>query len=294
MRIVKRIALVVVLAVAAIASAGLAVLYVQARPAPDQSGEYVALGSSFAAGPRLGPLAPGSPYACWRTVENYSHQLAQATGLRLVDASCGGATAGNILEGGPFFQPPQIEAVGSSARLVTITVGGNDVGYIGDLGLLAYRARGGILGSLIRTAWNGPRPDDARPFDELVTRLVAIVTAVHRRSPQASVVLLTYPQVLPPSGTCASIGISEQEALLMRGVALRLAQATRTAASRSRALLVDMANESEGHDACSGDPWVNGSAPRDGAMFHPNLAGARAAASSLEGVVRELRSQGRI
>jgi hypothetical protein len=294
LRIASRVAIFSVLVVVAIVGAGLAVLFVEGTATPDRSGEYVSLGSSFAAGPKLGPLAPDSPHACWRTADNYAHQLARATSLRLVDVSCGGATAKNILEGGPFFQPPQIDAVGSSARLVTITVGGNDVDYIGDLGLLAYRARGGALGALVHAAWNGPRPVHARPFDGLITRLVDIVTVVRQRSPQATVVLLTYPQVLPEHGICASIGISEQEAALMRGVALKLAEATRTAASRSRALLVDMASESAGHDACSGDPWVNGSAPGDGAMFHPNLAGARATASSLGRLVRQLRSQGRI
>jgi lysophospholipase L1-like esterase len=292
LRIIRRIALVLVVSVVVIAAVGLAVIYFEGRATPDRSGEYVALGSSFAAGPQLGPLVSGSPHACWRTVENYPHVLAGAAGLHMVDVSCGGATARNILEGGPFFQPPQIEAIGPSARLVTITVGGNDVGYIGDLGLLAWRNRAGMLGSLVRLIWKGPRQVDARPYDELVTRLMDIVASAHQRSPQALVVLVTYPQVLPTSGTCAGIGVSEQDASLMRQVSSRLAQATRAAASGSSALLVDMASESAGHDACSADPWVNGSAPEGGAMFHPNLAGMRATALRLEVLVRQLRSQG--
>jgi lysophospholipase L1-like esterase len=294
LRIFRRIALVLIVAIVLLGAIGTAVIFIEGRAAPDTSGEYVGLGSSFAAGPRLGPLAPGSPHACWRTADNYAHQLARATRLRLVDVSCGGATTANLLEGGPFFQPPQIEAVGPSARLVTITVGGNDVGYIGDLGLLAWRERGGLKGWLLRTFWKGPRAADARPFDELTGRLVALVNEVHRRAPRATVVLVTYPQVLPPSGTCKEIAVSVQEAALMRGVGTRLAEATRTAASRSGALLVDMDRESSGHDACSGEPWVNGSAPADGAMFHPTPAGARATAAALERLVRELRSQGRI
>jgi len=281
----KRIAWITVIAVVVIAVMGLAVLLIEGRAAPDQSGEYVALGSSFAAGPGLGARAPGSPHACWRTIGNYPHQLARATGLRLVDVSCGGATARNILEGGPFFQRPQIESVGTSARLVTITIGGNDVDYVGDLGLLAYRARGGLLGSLLRIAWKGPRPADARPFDELVGRLIDVVAAVRQRAPRATVVLVTYPQILPRRGTCAGIEITGQEVSSMREVGRRLAQATSVAASRAGALLVDMASESEGHDACSDDPWVNGSSPHDGAMFHPTLAGSRATASSLAQLV---------
>jgi len=295
LRIIRRVALILVLTAIAIAAIGLAVLYVEGRAAPDQSGEYVALGSSFAAGPQLGPLVKGSPHACWRTVENYAQQLARTTGLHLVDVSCGGATASNILEGGPFFQRPQIRALGPSARLVTITIGGNDVDYIGDVGMMAFRNRNGVLGSLVRRFWKGPRPVDARLFDALVARLIDIVAIARQRSPQATVVLMTYPRVLPSIGTCANVGISERDASLMREVAARLAQATRAAASRSGALLVDMASESEGHDACSDDPWTNGSTTAgDGAMFHPNWAGMRAAALRLEQLVRQLESQGRL
>jgi lysophospholipase L1-like esterase len=277
-----------------IVAAAVALLYVEGRAPPDRSGEYVALGSSFAAGPQLGPLQEGSPHACWRTVENYASQLAQATGLKLVDVSCGGATATNILQGGPFLQPPQIDAIGPSARLVTVTVGGNDVDYIGNLGLLAYRDRGGALGSLVRLVWKGPSAVEARPYDQLITRLVEIVAIARQRAPQATVVLMTYPAVLPRSGTCANLGISGQEASLMQGVAAALAQATRSAASRSGALLVDMASESAGHDACSGDPWVNGRVSVDGAMFHPNRAAMQAAARRLEELVGQLRSEGRL
>ena len=60
----------------------------------------------------------------------------------------------------------------------------------------------------------------------------------------------------------------------MRSVAVRLAEVTRAAASAAGATVIDMAVISKGHDACSAQPWVNGSAPAHGAPFHPTLAGA--------------------
>ena len=50
----------------------------------------------------------------------------------MVDVSCSGATTAHILKrwGG---LPPQIDAVTPAARLVTVTIGGNDVGYVGGL-----------------------------------------------------------------------------------------------------------------------------------------------------------------
>lgn len=48
---------------------------------------YIALGSSFAAGPRLRPRSPGSPRRAMRSSVNYAHLLAERLGLHLRDAS---------------------------------------------------------------------------------------------------------------------------------------------------------------------------------------------------------------
>ena len=62
-RIARRIALISVIAILATAGAGLAVLFIEGSAAPDRTGEYVALGSSFAAGPQLSPRpAAARPY----------------------------------------------------------------------------------------------------------------------------------------------------------------------------------------------------------------------------------------
>ena len=42
---------------------------------------YVAMGSSFAAGPGLPPRAPGSPRRAGRSAGNYAHLVASALGL---------------------------------------------------------------------------------------------------------------------------------------------------------------------------------------------------------------------
>lgn len=47
--------------------------------------------------------------------------------------SCSGATTSDLLDGGEWFQPAQIDAVRPGTKLVTLTVGGNDVSYLGSL-----------------------------------------------------------------------------------------------------------------------------------------------------------------
>ena len=250
--------------------------------------EYVALGSSFAAGLGLGPRAPGSPLVCQRSVNGYPQQLARIMRLSLTDMTCSGATVRHVLRGGQVFLGPQIDAIGPDTRLVTITAGGNDVGYVGDLTAMAFRRRGGVVGFLLGRFWKGAKPIEERPFDRLYRDLVSTLSEIRRRAPNARVVVVTYPEILPQDGDCQSIGIDAPGAAAMRPVGVRLAEVTREAAKQAGATVVDMAALSAGHDACSAVPWVNGSAPEHGAPFHPTLSGAQATAEQIARVLEPM------
>lgn len=265
-------------------------LYWQGTRQPATDGRYVALGSSFAAGIGLGPRAPDSPLHCFRTTGGYPSRVAKLTGLRLVDMTCSGSTSEHILDGGQLFLGPQLAAVGPHAKLVTITSGGNDVDYVSDL----MTASGGIWGALSRHE-GALRPAADRPYARVAANLRRIVEQVRKQAPGALVVLVSYPAIFPPQGNCAATGVNDAQADLGRAVAEELAEATRKAAQETDAILVDMAALSHGHDACSGTPWVNGSAPGSGTAFHPNAAGSAAVADAVvkalaerAGLAREL------
>ena len=67
------------------------------KPAVRASAEtppaYVALGSSYAAGP---DAVPTRLNVCFRSPDNYPNRVAKAMRLRLVDATCSGATTENL------------------------------------------------------------------------------------------------------------------------------------------------------------------------------------------------------
>jgi lysophospholipase L1-like esterase len=260
----------------------LLVLFWQGKRKPDTSGQYVALGSSFAAGIGLGPRDPGSPLVCMRSTNGYPQLLARQTKLSLVDMTCSGSTTRHILEGGQVFLGPQLEAVGPDARLVTITSGGNDVGYIGDMALA-----GGSAGALGKWFWQEPKPIAERDFAAVTDNLRKIAEQIRKRAPRAIVVMVSYPTVLPDHGTCPSLGLDEPLADTSRQVAARLQEATKTAAEQSGSIFVDMADASARHDACASDPWVNGAAPKSGTAFHPNRAGAEATAAAVLKAIAE-------
>lgn len=56
------------------------IIWYQAQWRDVRKSEYVAMGSSFAAGAGLGRLQPGSPWLCARSVNGYPQQLAHMLG----------------------------------------------------------------------------------------------------------------------------------------------------------------------------------------------------------------------
>jgi lysophospholipase L1-like esterase len=270
-----------ILVLIVLAVAGTAFVYFQAQRTPAGRATYVALGSSFAAGAGLGELQDDSPLLCARSVNGYPQHLARKLKLPIIDMTCGGATTEHVLRGGHFFQGPQVRAIGSETRLVTITIGGNDLGYVGDLQMLAARNSDTSFGWLVRRLWIGPRQPMGRDTARLETELLATLRSIHEQAPKATIVVATYPTILPASGTCPRIRLSSAEADLMRRVGDRLAASTRSAARRGGAVLVDMHVVGTGHDACSATPWVRGYTNGGIAPFHPTLAGAQATATEI-------------
>ena len=246
-------------------------------PKLPEGARYVALGSSFAAGPGVGPQAPGSPARCGRGALSYPNLLAAKLKLQLVDATCSGATTEHVL--GPWDEiPPQIESVDAATRLVTITIGGNDIAFVGN-----------IFGALCEGAAT-PDPK-CRPV-RLATeaewladeeRMRRIVRDVRQRAPQARIVLVDYITVLPPKGTCAALPIAPTRMAESRTAAKRLAKLTARIAREEGADLLKFSDQSRLHAPCSSAPWSNGAtAPSgDGIPIHPNREGHRAAATSL-------------
>jgi hypothetical protein len=275
-RLLKRAMLGLLLVAGGAAAAGFGFLYWQAAKTTDQSGEYIALGSSFAAGIGLGQRAHDSPIQCFRTVGGYPTLVAKKTGMRLVDMSCSGSTTKHILFGGQLLLGPQLAAIGPATKLVTITTGGNDVGYIGDM--MVASGNMGRLGAW----WHGDiEPADARPYDVVTDNLITIINSVGQKAPSAKILIVNYPALLPPNGRCSALGISKEQADISRDVAQQLVLATKRAADQSGAQLVDIAKASMEHDVCSKVPWVNGASVKAGTAFHPNSTGAAATADTI-------------
>ena len=256
----------------------------QSQDAPPPGSKYVALGSSFASGPGVTVSADTPPNRCGRSKDNYPHQLARKRGLSLTDVSCSGATTAHVL--GPWAElPPQIEAVDAQTRLVTITIGGNDVHYSG--GLIAMGCHS-LSKATDQAADCGeiPAPSTDKDWRDLETHMRQIVTEVRARAPHARLVLVDYIRVLPPQGTCAAIALTAEQADIGRAIDRRVVEITRRVAEDGGAELLTASQITADHHACSADPWVNGfPPPRSGVPFHPKLQAHTAVAEALDTLI---------
>jgi lysophospholipase L1-like esterase len=239
---------------------------------------YVAMGSSYAAGAGIGPLVPATPPRCGRTQNNYAHLLAARMGLDLVDASCGGATTAHIL--GPWNElPPQLDAVTPDTRLVTLTIGGNDLNYVRNLMIATCGKAPGMMPSAGRACPAPTWPLDS-DYATLGEQLRQIAREVRRRAPQAKLVFVDYLRIVPEAGGCTGLPLDETQMAAARQAFSRMAEVTARSAAAEGAMLLSAGELSREHDACSATPWSAGH-PGKPASWHPTAAGHAAIADAL-------------
>ncbi len=242
------------------------------------------MGSSFAAGPGLTPRAAGSPRPAGRSAHNYAHLLARQLGLVLEDVTFSGATTADILGSSRPGRSAQLDAVTASTRLVTVTAGGNDIGYLPALTLASLPQPLPRLPGVrrrIATAVD-PQTIDTR-FAALATSLGAIVEGIRRRAPEAEIVLVDYLTILPPDATITPDPPGAELAAWGRDTARRMSDTTRDVAAASGCSFLDAGARSRDHHAWATEPWTRRFHPslRGGAPYHPNAAGMTAVGAML-------------
>ena len=251
-----------------------------------EGSEYVALGSSYSAGPGLGDRVPGSPRIASRSTHNYAHILADRLKLRLTDASTSGATIAQILgrERGASARP-QLDSITTETRLVTLTAGGNDLGYIGYLVLasLPWLLRI-VTGSNGRFAGLANESEFERKSATLADDLISLFEAIRARAPKATIAITDYLSLLPPSASIDAHPLRREDVERGRAYWNRLNLVLRQAAARARVVFADVSTPSASHHAWSSEPWserfvvVGGEA----AAYHPTRVGMVQAANALQ------------
>ncbi len=103
-------------------------------------------------------------------------------------------------------------------------------------------------------------------------RVDQVVAQIRQRAPQAKIVVVGYPQIIPTSGTCVDrLPLADGDYAYARLINQRLDAALKHAAQSNKATFADIWKASKGHDVCSADPWINGQVndPARASAYHP-------------------------
>ena len=287
-----------------------------AAPADPLAGKkYVALGDSYASGLGLAPYA-ATAAACFRSTNGIATQVAATHGLTLTDVSCSGATIANVLSTpqslpGGGTVPTQLDAVTSDTDLVSLMIGGNDLGFSTVLPACAALSPAGplLLDPDTSTCSDTQEPALTSALQGAVApALDSLLTGIRAKAPQATVVLLGYPALAPtdastPAAGCFSplwVGrppvaqsnsfpFTAIDRAFFAGMSARLDEGQRAAAAKNGAVFVSNLAATDSHTPCAGtaDPWLNGitvnvqTFKADPSSMHPNAAGAAHLAEQL-------------
>lgn len=170
----------------------------KAQPAP---APYVAMGDSYSSGEGVLPFDDGTDTdtsKCHRSQKAYSYVVSRSrspwigaslSGGKFV--ACSGATTDAVRKDKGVYngEPPQYARLNPSTKYVTITIGGNDVGFV-DFGTAC------VVGSC---------SIDSRAYRSIVAQINSVLSynltmtyeKILRYAPNATVYVLSYPQIAP-------------------------------------------------------------------------------------------------
>lgn len=255
--------------------------------------DYVALGDSYAAfGDQTEPVVTDGPAArCGRSLTNYPNVLdANPAVGELTDATCGGAVTEDIFDEQHSGVAPQIDALKSDTDLVTLSIGGNDVGF------------GTIVGCITKQGPFATTPDCEAAIGGSVSAKIAevfgvdgpvdrVYDAISEASPSAEVVATQYLPLMPAEGEICAFtrALSPADVTWAREVAEAINSAVAEAAERNGHVSVLPVDTTVDRSACgeADERWTDflGGAPTGAAAFHPTALGQQAMAGAIAAAI---------
>ena len=238
---------------------------------------YVALGDSYAAmGGRDQPLR-GEPF-CLRSSGNYP-ELVHA---EVTDLTCQGAVTGDLLEPralGERTLPAQLDVLTEDTTLVTLSIGGNDLGF-------------GEVAGCIRERIAVETPDNCvdlleetigEQLDQLPPQLDHVHEGIKDRAGDAQVVVTGY-LPLVSTGECPELGnVSETDRRWAVELTAQINDTVREAAERHDALFV-LPDDADEHTSCAPPEqrWADIQGQQtDAYPLHPTSTGHEAMAAAV-------------
>ncbi|MEV1045972.1 SGNH/GDSL hydrolase family protein [Streptomyces sp. NPDC049916] len=249
------------LALAAVAALGIAgpasAAGTSAAADPSAAGGYVALGDSYSSGVGAGDYISDSG-DCRRSTNAYPHLWAAANSPASFDfVACSGATTSSVASS-------QLGVLSASTSLVSVTAGGNDIGFADVMQDCVLSSEAVCLDSVDAAV--------GRMNNSLPANLDSLYGSIRDRAPQARVVVLGYPRFYQLSGSCIA-GLTETERGAVNNASDVLNDVLAKRAADAGFTFSSVVDEFTGHELCSGDAWLHSVTVPVYNSYHPKAAG---------------------
>jgi hypothetical protein len=244
--------------VALLSVAAVAAVFTATGPTATATWNYVALGDSYSSGVGTGSYTLDS--TCKRSVYAYPYLFTQKHSMGSFSfVACSGAKTTDVIA-------KQLSALSTTTNLVTMTIGGNDIGFAS---LIQQCTLSDCTSALVNTT------------STLGTTLApALDTAfydVRHAAPNATVIVLGYPHVFSTSLCLGTLGITATEEKDANALSDAMDGVLSTYAAKYGFSYKSAIVPFTGHAVCSSSPWVNGlNLFNTGESYHPTKAGQSA------------------
>ncbi|MEU5721613.1 SGNH/GDSL hydrolase family protein [Micromonospora sp. NPDC047738] len=234
----------------------LASVFALATPAQAASTvRYVALGDSYASGVGAG----NESGSCRRSPNAYPSLWATANApASYTFVACSGATTTSVRD-------TQLGYLSTSTTLVSITVGGNDVGFSDVMTTCVVYGESACIAAV------NAAEDKART--ELPPKLNNLYQAIRARAPSARVVVIAYPVFYRIDTYCPGLSDTSRTKI-NEGINL-LDDITKNAAVQNSFAFADVRPIFRGNELCAyGEKWLHALNWADTSIsYHPTAAG---------------------
>jgi len=218
---------------------------------------YVALGDSYAAGTGAGSYINDGA-ACHRSKLGYPSRIATAGGYSLNLQACSGAVIADV-------SSRQLGGLSSETDYVTITVGGNDIGFSSVIST--------CLGINTTSCYNAVAAA-ATKTGSLPAALKPLFDSIKAKAPNATIVATNYPRLFNGRDCSLLTFFTSEEMKRLNAGADTLSDAIKSAAGASGIAFADVRTAFTGHAVCDSQAWINNASLFSSYnSFHPNATG---------------------
>jgi len=209
-------------------------------PASASTVNYVAMGDSYASGLGAGNYSGGS---CDRSSGAAGQLWANANAPgSFAFVACAGATTADVINS-------QVSALSSATTLVSVTIGGNDVGFT-DVMITC------VLGSTSDCV-NAVSNAENEASTQLPGELDNAFATIRNDAPSAKVVVVGYPEFYDLAKSSGCIGLSTTDRQALNGGADVIDAQEQAAAARHGFRWSDVRSAFAGHEICDSASWLH-------------------------------------